>query len=63
MWIYCEECGKAIGKVVFSWFDPPEHIVYDNGMKLFPEVSICEQCLEGIDTKLADYVRKGKVIE
>jgi hypothetical protein len=58
----CEECGKVIGEIIFSWFDPPEFVIYDNGMKLYPEVPLCEECLDKIDPKLAEFVRKGTVI-
>ena len=62
MWVECE-CGKTIGKVIFSWSDAPEFEIYDNGMKLFPEMTICEECLAKIDEQLVDFVRKGKVLD
>lgn len=44
-WIHCERCNKVIGKIEFNWDSPADIVIYDVGCWLFPEESICENCL------------------
>jgi hypothetical protein len=45
MYVYCGECGRVIGKVIFDWFESPGFEIYDLGMLLYPNESICQDCV------------------